>query len=126
MNTTTKALLRPGDRLPNGALVLHATEHHGEGVVLAYTGGAQPFVTWRYRAGAPESTGSGHYTSDLADAVADYAARGGNTVERNVGDGGWAGHEGPVVIREVCTYCLEGGPHSSTCSRCAACCSIHG
>ena len=101
MNTTTKALLRPGDRLPNGALVIHATEHHGEGVVLAYTGGAQPFVTWRYRAGSPESTGSGHYDNDLLDAVLDYQERGGRTFERNVGDGGWAGHEGRLVITEL-------------------------
>jgi hypothetical protein len=69
---------RPGDRLPNGAVVLHATETTVEGTVLAYFGGAQPWVTWRYRAGDLGSTWAGHYTTDLADAVADYRRRGGD------------------------------------------------
>jgi hypothetical protein len=129
MTTTTLATLRPGDRLPNGAMVLHATETSDRGVVLAYTGGVQPFVTWVYRVGAPESTGSGHYTSDLADAVADYAARGGNTYERTSGDSWDQG----VTITQVCVGCQDAPvhgfnkqPYSAACRYCAACCPTHG
>lgn len=64
-----------GDRLPNGAVVLDVAEGTETGVVLAHTGGVQPFVTWRYPIGDPAATASGRYHYLLADAVADYNSR---------------------------------------------------
>jgi hypothetical protein len=128
--TTTRSSLRPGDRLPNGAMVLHATETESQGVVLAYTGGVQPFVTWRYAPGHPDSTGAGHYTNDLAEAVRDYAERGGETYERNLADRDFTGDE-PLVAVQVCADCLDapthgfGGEGIVRCRYCAACCPTH-
>jgi hypothetical protein len=68
-----------GDKLPNGATVIHATEGRGEAVVLAHTDGPQPWVTWSYMPGWTASTGGGHYFDNLADAADDYRSRGGDT-----------------------------------------------
>jgi hypothetical protein len=72
-----------GDYLPNGAVVVHATERDGEGVVLAGARFPHPWVTWSYRAGDPVTTVSGHYFDNLLEATKDYRARGGDDATSN-------------------------------------------
>lgn len=66
-----------GTRLPNGATLVHETTTGDQVVVLAFTDGKEPWVTWRHLAGHPEGTGAGHYFSEVTDAVRDYVKRGG-------------------------------------------------
>lgn len=65
--------MQTGDLLPNGAMLVL---EHGE-VILAYFREPQPWVTWRFRPGHYESTGAGHYFSNLADALEDFEDRAG-------------------------------------------------
>lgn len=65
--------MQTGDLLPNGATFI--AEH--EDVILAHFHGLQPWVTWRYRPGHYRSTGSGHYHTDLLEAVRDLYDRAG-------------------------------------------------
>ncbi len=65
--------MQTGDRLPNGATFIAES---GD-VILARFREPQPWVTWRFRPGHYESTGSGHYFTDLDDAVADFYERAG-------------------------------------------------
>ena len=65
-----------GDHLPNGAIVIDTRESGDVGVVLAkFAGSPQPWVTWRFPAGDPGATWSGHYHEDIEEAVNDFLAR---------------------------------------------------
>lgn len=65
--------LQTGDRLPNGAMLIAESGH----VILAKFHEPQPWVTWTLIFGRYESTGAGHYFTDLYDAVDDFYRRAG-------------------------------------------------
>lgn len=65
--------MQTGDRLPNGATFIAES---GE-IILARFREPQPWVTWRYRPGHYESTGAGHYFTDMLEAVHDFYERAG-------------------------------------------------
>lgn len=65
----------PGDRLPNGAIVI---AQRGDAVLALRRGYTyEPFVTWAI--GPDGHTFSGHYFNDLTEAVADFNTRAGVT-----------------------------------------------
>ncbi|MCA1799782.1 MAG: hypothetical protein LC650_00625 [Actinobacteria bacterium] len=62
-----------GDKLPNGATFIAEAGT----VVLAKFREPQPWVTWRIRPGEYQSTGAGHYHTDLREATQDFYERAG-------------------------------------------------
>lgn len=56
-----------------GLVGVKAGRRPNEYIVLCYTGGVQPYVTWRTTDG--QDTGLGHYAADLAEAKADFVER---------------------------------------------------
>lgn len=65
-------------RLPNGARLIDFTYTGGdirEGVVLAETGGVQPYVTWVFYRKDFSTTSYGHYFKSLVAAACDYEER---------------------------------------------------
>jgi hypothetical protein len=79
MNQQNHSFIRPGTRLPNGALVIDGrATAKGEGVVLALThpGGqaAHPFVTWRVDLETGD-TFSADYCVTFEGAIRSYGAR---------------------------------------------------
>lgn len=72
--------MKPGDRLPNGALVLEIrpTEYSDESVVLAlWPTNRPPYVTWRVDPEDPGSTRLGDYCETLAEGLESLDARSG-------------------------------------------------
>lgn len=90
-NPDVKFPVRPGEKLPNGGIILAETvvreyDHRRDSIVLCVVGGFQPFVTWvrSIYTDAPMATGgvqikdfcdSGDYFSDLNRAVDGYWRR---------------------------------------------------
>lgn len=65
---------KPGDKLPNGAVVLASTFSFHKHVVLAQWGtGHHPYVTWRVDEGG--HTFLGHYFSNINEAMTDLGSR---------------------------------------------------
>lgn len=62
--------LLPGDKLPNGAIVL---QMRGDTVLALYRGNWQPWVTWRLD--DDHNAYLGHYFATLAHAMADFEKR---------------------------------------------------
>lgn len=62
--------LLPGDKLPNGAIVLCL---RGEIILALNPGNWQPWVTWRID--ADHNAYLGHYFGSLEEAISDFNAR---------------------------------------------------
>ncbi len=71
--------MKPGDTLPNGAIVIAASaRRYHEWVILAvrpeHT--MHPYVTWKARRpGDGADTHAGHYSADIFEAVQDFLGR---------------------------------------------------
>lgn len=63
--------------LANGAEVLLRFENGNDGVVLAKTEGAMPFVTWRYPVTNRDDTQSGDYCLTYEDGLRSFYERAG-------------------------------------------------
>ena len=78
MSTKDAVNLTPGTVLPNGAIVIAASQREAhEWIVLALSpGAAQPYVTWRCsRPGDGSDTKWGHYFASITEAVEDWRKR---------------------------------------------------